>query len=892
MSLNLMLDNEISLAYMILNKKYRIIIYTNFLFIIFMLAITTKIYSQKYTEENTVRLNKGWLIFSSESTKTTGSIISSSKYSATGWYPASVPSTVLGTLISDHFYKNPFIGDNLKNIPTAQFKIPWWYRTKFKLSKADKTKNIELEFNGIIYRANIWLNGKLIAGADSTKGVYRRFSFNVSKDIMFGKENILAVEVFPSVPGEPSVGFVDWNPSAPDNNMGIWRDVKIKITGDASINYPFIQSKIDLKTLKRAELSISTEISNNVNKKISGVLTGQIEKIKFSKEVTLEPYQKKLITFTPEVFSQLKINNPRLWWTYNLGKPELYKLMMKFDIDGKISDSTETSFGIREVSDYINKEGYRGYKLNGKKILILGGGWVDNLFLKSNYKNLKAQIDYVKQMGLNTIRLEGIWGENSDLYNLCDGNGILIMAGWSCQWEWEDYLGKPVDEFGGIKSSEEIALISQSWQDQIKWLRNHPSIFLWLYGSDLIPRPALEKKYQSILRKDDPTRPYLASAAEHTSIITGKTDVKMRGPYDYVPPVYWWIDKNHGGAFGFNTEVGPGAEVPPLESIEKMIPKDHFWPIDSVWNFHCGKNSFGNLKNYNEAMDSSLGTPSNLEEYCTKAQFLNYENTRAMFEANEANKFKATGIIHWMLNAAWPKLWWQLYDYYLLPGGAFFGTKKACEPVHILYNYGNSKIIVVNNTIHPQNNLTAKVSILNFDLTLKYSQDVALSIAPNESYQVLQIPPISNLSKTYFLDLRLYDGRKIVSSNFYCLSTKPDELDTTKTTWSITPTKEYADLTELNKLKKIHLTVTSKFVGLKGKNEVVTELFNNTDKLAFQIVLSVQKGKNGESVLPIFWEDNYFSLLPGEKRIIKGYFYKEDLEGKQPTIKVTGWNIN
>ncbi len=860
--------------------------------IMFLITFSFICYSQSNTVGGVVKLNRGWFISSSEKVIDNGSQISSPEYSDKGWYPATVPSTVMGALVNDHVYRDVFVGDNLKNISTAQFKIPWWYRTEFKLSKDDKSKTIKLEFDGIIYRANIWLNSRLISKEDSTKGVYRRFEFDISNVVKPGEKNILAVEVFPPKPGEPSVGFADWNPEPPDNNMGIWREVKLKISGDVSVNYSFIISKINLKTLKSAELTVSTELLNNSSKKVSGMLTGEIGKIKFSKKINLAPSEKSLITFTPEDFPQLKIENPRLWWTYNLGKPELYKLMMKFDIDGKISDAAETSFGIREVSDYINKEGYREYKLNGKKILILGGGWVDNLFLKSNYKNLKAQIDYVKQMGLNAIRLEGIWGENSDLYNLCDKKGILIMVGWSCQWENDEFFGKHVDEFGGIKSPDDMNMIAQSWEDQIKWLRNHPSIFVWLYGSDLIPRPELEKKYQIILKRDDPTRPFLASAGEHESAITGKTAVKMRGPYDYVPPVYWWIDKNKGGAFGFNTEVGPGAEVPPIESIRKMIPKNDLWPIDSVWNFHCAKNTFGNLNDYNDAMDNRLGTPRTLDDYCTKAQYLNYENTRAMFEANVANKYNATGLIHWMLNAAWPKLWWQLYDYYLLPGGAFYGTKKACEPVHILYNYGDSGIVAVNNTLKHQNNLMAKVQILNFNLIKKYSKNIYVNLSPDKSVEILKLPLINDLNETYFVDLKLFSGKKIVSSNFYCLSTKPDVLDTTKTTWYVTPTKEYADLTELNKLKKVHLTVNSKFISLKGKNEVETELFNNTDKLAFQIVLSITKGKNGESVLPIFWDDNYFSLLPGEKRIIKGYFYKEDLKGKQPTIKVTGWNIN
>ncbi len=365
----------------------------------------------------------------------------------------------------------------------------------------------------------------------------------------------------------------------------------------------------------------------------------------------------------------------------------------------------------------------------------------------------------------------------------------------------------------------------------------------------------------------------------------------MRGPYDYVPPVYWWIDKNKGGAFGFNTEVGPGAEVPPIESIKKMIPANHFWPIDTIWNFHCGKNAFGNLKNYNDALFKRLGKPDGLEEYCTKAQYINYENSRAMFEAHEANKYSATGVIHWMLNSAWPKLWWQLYDYYLMPGGAFFGTMKACESIHILYDYSEGEIIAVNNTLLSQSNLTAKIRVINFDLSERFSKNISFDLPADQVIKILQLPVISNLNKTYFLDLKLFSGRKNVSSNFYSLSAKPDILDTAKTTWMLTPTKDYADLTDLNKLEKVHLAVNSKFISSRGKDEVKIKLINRTGKLAFQIVLSVIKGKNGESVLPILWEDNYFSMLPGEKRIIKGYFSNDGLNGKQPVLLVSGWNI-
>jgi exo-1,4-beta-D-glucosaminidase len=861
------------------------------LLLILLLAIFhVKTYSQSFSNGDELFL-KNWFICSSEKVLDNGAIISSSEFSAKDWYPSFVPSTVLGSLVTDSVYKDVFVGENLKNIPSKQFEKPWWYRTEFFLSTKEHIKFVRLIFEGINYRANIWLNGKFIADSSVVAGAVRMFDFDVTKFIERRKENVLAVEIFPPRKGDPTIGFVDWNPEPPDNSMGIWRPVKLKFSGDVSINYPFIQSKINLETLKSADLTVSAELQNNVGGKVCGILSGKIGDINFAQKIRLEPNERRLVTFTPQDFGQLKIKNPKLWWTYNLGKPSLYHLKLSFNIKGKVSDKSETQFGIREVSDYINEEGYRGYKLNGRKILILGGGWVDNLFLNNSYENIKTQIDYVKQMGLNGIRLEGIWGESSDLFNLCDEKGILMMVGWSCQWEWKEYIGKPADDYGAIKSPKEISLISKSFKDQIKWLRNHPSIFVWLYGSDKIPRPELERKYLTILKNDDPTRPFLSSSENGVSSLTGKVGMK-HGPYDYVPPVYWWIYKNKGGAFGFNSEVSPGAEVPPIESIRKMIPKNDLWPIDSVWNFHCAENTFGNLNDYSGAMDNRLGTPQTLDDYCTKAQYLNYENTRAMFEAYIANKYNATGVIHWMLNGAWPKLWWQLYDYYLLPGGAFYGAKKACEPIHILYSYGDGAVIVVNGTLHHQNKLTAKIRVLNFDLTEKYSRNISLNLSPDESHKVLQLPTIVGLSKTYFIDLKLFNGKEIVSSNFYCLSTKPDILDRAKTDRLIPPIKEYADLAELNKLRNVHLTIKERFTSRNDKDFVEAVISNNTDRLAFQIVLSIINGKDGEAVLPIFWEDNYFPLLPGERRKIKGFFYKKDLAGKKPVLKVSGWNVN
>jgi len=861
------------------------------LFIFFVLLTISSLWG-KDKDDFSLTLNNDWHIQSTLKVNSSGEEISSQGFNTTDWIPATVPATVLGALVKAKIYNNVYFGKNLKSIPTNQFKFSWWYRKEFVINNQTGNKVVRLEFDGINNRANIWLNGKLVASSDSVFGAFRRFSLDVSSLVKINDKNILAVEVFPPQPGEPTIGFVDWNPKPPDNNMGIWREVRLRISGDVSIENPFVQSKVDLNTLNNASLTITAEVINHSREKFSGLISAQLETIKLTKVIELNPGENKIVTFSPADYPELNIENPKLWWTNDFGKPELYELKISIKSKNIISDETEVRFGIREISDYLNEKGVRGYKLNGKNILIRGGGWVDDLLLNQDFQNLRAQIEYAKNINLNTLRLEGFWGSNEDLYNLCDENGILLMAGWSCQWEWESYIGKPVDNYGGIKSPEDIRLVTQYTQDQIIWLRNHPSIFVWVLGSDLLPRPELENEYLNILSKYDRTRPTLMSAGNKTSTLTGISGVKMNGPYDYVPPSYWYIDSTNGGAFGFNTETSFGPQVPPLESIRKFIPDENLWPIDSVWFYHCGGNEFSDLKRYNEAMDKRLGVPKNIEEYCREAQYLNYEGMRAMFEAFAVNKYKATGIIQWMYNSAWPKLWWQLYDYYLMPNGSFYGAKKANEPLHLIYDYSSNEVVAINNSLNNIDNLFASIKIYNFDLTEKYSQKKSFTLSLDESKIIDAIPKIKELSTIYFLDLKLSDKNgNLISGNFYCLSTKPDVLDYSKNEWFVTPTIEFSDLTYLTKLPEANLKVEHGFKKEIDKQTVNIQLENISQNLAFMIDVKIVDSNSKESILPVFLEDNYFALLPGEKKTLTGYFYDENSEGKTPVLNISGWNF-
>ncbi|MEJ2635006.1 MAG: glycoside hydrolase family 2 TIM barrel-domain containing protein [Calditrichia bacterium] len=834
-------------------------------------------------------MSSGWAIHAGA--ELTGKEVSGAKIDTIGWYPATVPSTVLAALVKDGKYKNPYFGENLSRIPTEQFRQPWWYRNEFVLNKKQAARHIRLTFNGINYRANIWLNQEQIASADSTFGAYRRFRFDITGHICSGK-NVLAVEVFPPKPGDFTIGFVDWNPMPPDSAMGIWRDVQLEFSGPVAIDRPFVQTKLDLETLDQAAITISTVLDNRTGESQSGELKGEIGGIEFQQSYSLNPHEQKKITFSPAKFKQLNVQNPKPWWPNNLGEPNLYQLTLSVSANKQTSDMRSVRFGIREVSDYFNDEGHRGYKINGKKIVIRGGGWTDDMMLVEDPEKIESQIKYVRHMNLNTIRLEGFWGNSQTLFDLCDKYGILVMAGWSCQWEWKNLVGKETDEFGGIKSPEDIALVSEYLRDQILWLRNHPSIFVWVLGSDKLPRPKLEQKYEEILPGLDDTRPTLRSCGTKVSEVSGPTGVKMNGPYDYVPPVYWYTDTTHGGAFGFNTETGPGPQPPPLESIEKMIPKDHLWPIDSVWNFHCNRGMFRTMERYLDALDQRYGPPENVKDFAMKAQITNYEAIRAMFEAFSVNKFKTTGIIQWMLNSAWPAMFWQLYDYYLMPNGAFYGTKTASQPLNIVYNYGDNGIYVVSDKLNSFKNFQAEIRMLNLQSETVFSKDIRINMDENTSKKILNLPEMEGITPVYFVDLKLKsDMGKVVGSNFYWLSTKKDVPDDAKSLWYVTPTKEYADFTSLRGLPQVAINVQHRFEKT-GKNRKVTVTMENpTNNLAFFIELKVTGDKSGQTILPVFWDDNYVSILPGETRTISATFAEQDLNGEKPVFSYEGWNV-
>jgi exo-1,4-beta-D-glucosaminidase len=851
-----------------------------FRFLIFILSGSMLLScSQKKEAENQLILKDNWAIQSSDSVKDDGASISSVEYRTEGWFPTTAPTTVLAALVRNKLYTDPYYGTNINLLPghitnrdrhmpdDSPFGVPWWYRTVFHVPSDFKGKNIWLHLNSINYQANIWINGKLMADTSQIEGAYRLYDLNIADYVNPGKENCLAFEIYPPEGNDLTITWVDWNPTPPDRGMGIWYDVSIQATGKVAIKYPHVVTKLNLPSTDLASLTVGADLVNAGQNGVSGILTGKIEKIEFSQPVTLAAGETKTVTFNPDQFPMLKIKNPRLWWPYNVGPQNLYDLNLTFKADSMITDSKKVTFGIREITSYMNhfgrEEPTKVFQINGKSIVIRGGGYVEDMMLRPSEERIKTDIAYARQMNLNTLRMEGPRGPDY-IFDLCDREGIMLMVGWCCcsSWErWKQWTPHITD------------IAQESLKDQVLRLRNHPSVFTWLYGSDGPPPADVENMYLDVLNTYDGTRPTESSATQDSTSVTGYSGVWM-GPYPdvyaYEPPSSWYQK------YQFNTEAAPaGEQISPYESLKKMMPEKDLWPISESWDLRLHPRFDSAAR---ASLFSRYGQPMSVKEYCVKSQVLQKEAVRAMYEAFAKNKYKSSGIIYWMYNSAWPSLYWQLYDYYFTPNGAFYGAREACEPLHIQYAYDDSSIYVVNSTYNSFSNLTASAKLYNFNLEEKFSQDVSVSVIPDDSRKIIEINWPNDNSNIYFLKLELSnDADSVISRNFYWLSRKGDEK---------------ADFTDLNKLQDASVNVALESAAKSGDTwNAVVKIENISKNLAFFVNPKIIKDQSRDLVTPVFWDDNYISMLPGDKRTVSVHFDAKDLGEEQPMLEVEGWNV-
>ncbi len=843
---------------------------------------------------SSTELTQGWSLISANNVTDPGTTVSTVGYSVSSWYPITVPSTVMAGLVANNVYPNVFFGTNLQSVPDLTTQN-WWYRGQFNAGAGVAGQQYWLRFKGVSYRAQIWLNGTLLdSNAVGTMVVHE---YNVTNLINKGGANAVAILVTP--PGHNCVDLsfctVDWNPEAPDMQAGIWGRVLLDTTGAAALRDPFVKTVLPLPATNSADLTVYVDAINGTNTTLAGMVNATITKagyptINFSQNVTLNPGQRKEVTFDPATFPQLHVLNPALWWPYQFGTPDLYDLSISFTANGQTWDSKAIKFGVRQFTDYrttVKGVSFAGYKVNGQNIFFRGGGYMWDMFARWDTKTNETHMKYVKDMGLNTVRFEGNLG-NEEIYDIADREGIILMPGFVCCSAWEN----------DTWNAEQEQVAHASLDSQMRNLRAHASPFVWAYGSDCPVNATHLQQYKDIANGLHWQNPTLDNVATWCNSNAG---VKMDGPYVWEPPILMWdtVKPQSGSAFGTNAEEGFEA-VPPEESLQKFLAPADLWPIGAAFNYHSGGagTPFDNVTAFTKGVNNRYGTTSNITDYARKAELLNYESERAFFEAWNGHEFTGPdatfGVIFWMQNNSWPSVHWNLYDYYFKPGGGTFGTKKANEPLHVLYDYYGKNVKVVNSTLTAYSDMTTSVTVYNIpDLTQQYTNQVTLSVPANASTQAFTIPSLTGLTTTYFIRLQLRNSsNQLVSNNLYWYSTTPDTLGN-KSNWYSTAVRTYANLTGLNSLASNNSVTGSASRTVASGQETVTITLNNTSatNIAFFTRTEVTAGNNGLEVLPITYTDNYISLFPGESISITAKYATADLSGQSPYLRIRGYNV-
>jgi exo-1,4-beta-D-glucosaminidase len=841
-----------------------------------------------------------WQIQSSAKAQQSGAEVSTAGFSTKGWYAVSGRATVMAGLLENGTYQNVFYSDNLRAVEEPDssgnvFLVPWWYRTEFTLGEGAGGARTSLRINGIIASADVWLNGNLVAERAAVAGAYPVHELDVTRWVHAGT-NTLALRVHPADPRMSlSIGWIDWNPTPPDNNMGPWRGVEIVRTGPVELRFPQVTSALSLPDLARAALTVQLEARNLDASAHDATITGVVAGVPLRRTIHLAPGQTQAVSFSPKSDPGLDLDHPQVWWPVGMGAHPLYHLQITAAVDGAISDQAQATFGIRSVSTHLTQQGYQQFVVNGRPLLIRGAGWAPDMFLREDPKRMEAEFSYIVNLGLNTIRSEGKL-EDARFYDLADRAGIMVLAGWECCDKWESWArtgGEPWDA-----ADEKVAAASMASEALL--LRSHPSVIGFLIGSDNAPPPAIAKAYVDALHAADWPLPIVAAASDQATPETGPSGMKMDGPYAWIPPAYWYADKL-GGAFGFNSEASAGASIPLLDDLTRMLSPQELealWKYPQVRQFHASAawSTFARIESFDTALAKRYGTPKSLEQYVAEAQLENYDNARAQFEAFNARMDAAkpaTGIIYWMLNNAWPSLHWHLYDYFLNPAGAYFGAKKANEPVHIQYSYDTRAIVLVSHTLESQRGLQASIRVRNLDGGIAYERRFEdIELAGNATRQLVALPALAGLSRVHFIELELASaGGLPVSRNVYWLSTQTDELDFPHSNWYLTPVTQYADLTALQSLPAAtsEVRATLRHEGAEDVTTVTLTVPASSRTVALFQHVSIRQSAGGEPIVPILWNDNDVTLWPGESLTLTARFAAPG--AAPPVVEVSGWNV-
>lgn len=854
-------------------------------------------------------------------------------YDTQSWYNAVVPGTVLTTLVRSGVYPDPYYGLNNLQIPDDLCRQPWWYRSTFRLPQESVGKQILLRLNGVNYIGEIFLNGKSIG---RVQGAFMRGEFDVTDKAFAGEENVIAIRIeppfHPGIPHEqtlksgigPNGGALcldgptficsegwDWIPGVRDRNIGLWQDVCVKWLPHVQLSDPHVVTSLPLPDLSKASVALFVQAINRSEVAQKVKIKAQIESVTVEREVSLAPHATEEVQFNPKDYSALNFKNPRLWWPVGYGKPELYSVTFTAETANRsLEDQISTRFGIRQFTYEIGVRATNGedlrveydpvrhiqegkqvldtnkrilsqgceiesflpsaqmkqfnlipdekmknfmvFRINGKRLYLKGGNWgMDDMMKQVSRARLEPYIRLHREANINIIRNWTGSSMEEDLFDLCDEYGILV---WNDFWlSTKNYNLEPYDE----------GLFLRNVRDTVRRFRNHASIAYWCGRNEGSPPDSLNAGIAQIIAEEDGTRHYQSSSI--------KVNLRGSGPWDYLPD-----PKKYYSPEGPTTELGTPS-LPTAETILSMMPKIDTWPISDTWAYHDWHKG---QKGFCEEIENNYGKAKDLEDFCRKGQMVNYESHRAIWEGWQSHLFGPNSMAFiWMTHPSWPSMVWQIYTSDMETHAPFWATKNACEPIHIQMGYGENqdRIQIVNTGIKDLQKGQATLDVFDCNSKPLMHEEYTVDVKANSQVEAFKINWQSNLPDFRLIRLRVLDAEKKVSSeNWY---------------WKYYGSNPTKKMEGLNQMKAVSLSLKNSGENQLSGDQVTSEIeiVNSSNTIALMIKLNLRNKSTGKRILPAYFSDNYFSLLPGEKKSVSVDW--KSSEKSITTISTEGWNI-
>ncbi len=810
-----------------------------------------------------------WRLQRASEVTASGEEISTPGFKPENWIVATVPGTVLSSYKNIGAIADPNYADNQLQVSESFFWSNFWYRDEFEVPEGFKQDRLFLNFDGINWKADVFLNGKKLGRIE---GAFMRGKFDVTDLVVPGK-NVVAVEIIRNnhigaikeknkqstdfnggILGADNPTFHatigwDWIPTVRGRNIGIWNDVFLTSTGKVTVADPLVTSVLPLPDTTSATLTAEVIVKNHDANTVNGTLEGKVGDVTFQKPVSLAAGEEKTVVFDVKDFPQLKMENPRLWWPKGYGAPNLYDANFTFKAGDKVSDTKDFKVGIRQMT--FNEDNHiLSLFINGRRFIGRGGNWgfgESNL----NYRGREYDIAVAYHADMNFTMMRNWVGMIGDeeLYEACDRHGIMI---------WQDFwLANPAD--GPDPYYPEMFIANA--EDYVKRIRSHASIGLYCGRNEGFPPEQIDKALRRIIKEDHPDIHYISSSAD--DVVSG------HGPYRMLPAKEYFTLKT--GNDKFHSERGM-PNVMTYESMLRTFSPKGIWPQDDEWGMHdYTREGAQGCTSFNEIIAKGYGEPQSAKEFACLAQWVNYDGHRSLFESRSQNR---KGLLMWMSHSCWPSMVWQTYDYYFEPTAAYFAIKKASEPLHIQWNPATDEVEVVNYSAGTHKGLTAKVQVLNMDASVAWEKEATVDSNEDTTDKCIKLEFPENLSKVHFIKMTLVEDGKVISDNFYHRSLEENN---------------YQDLQKLPKVALQSATTVDK--NADGTWSAVSVIENKTSTPALMIRLNVVGGKDGQQILPVFYSDNYFSLLPGEKKEVRMNWKDEDARGNEGKVVISGYNV-